>query len=449
MRYNQLLPIIEHVKPKVIVEVGTWNGLRAIQMATAALQFGPVEYYGFDLFEDATDETDERELNVKAHYSAYDVGTKLSQFSEQNPDFKFLLIKGDTRETLEKAPKEIDLAFIDGGHSLETIRNDYEALKHAKVIVFDDYYVDGPDIEKFGCNKLVKDLPDRVILSQADPVKGGGTVQMVVTPTSAWPGKKNVVIKTKNCVSDSRIQANIRYTSTLVKKWINVCEPHTGLGVIVAGGASWTEQIEEIKALEEAGAYVFCVKSTHNGLIERDIIPWGCLLLDPRPHVAAIIEPDERVRYFVATMCHPTTVDKVVEFPHYGYHAHVGAGEMEVIKELKKGEFLVGGGSTAACRGMTLLHTLGFREIHLFGFDSCYPSKESQYHGVKPKELFEVNVSGRDFWTDAELLAQAQDFDKLLEQRGLIIEVHGDGMFKHIMDVRSASVPTFEGLFGD
>ncbi len=448
IRYNQLLPIIDHVKPRTIVEVGTWNGLRAIQMAAAALQYGPVEYYGYDLFEDATEETDERELNVKAHHSAHDVGTRLAQFAENNPDFKFLLVKGDTKETLKNAPEKVDLAFIDGGHSLETIQSDYEALKHAGCVVFDDYYTDGPDIERFGCNKLIDTLKDRVILPQTDPVKGGGGVQMVVAPSSAWPGKKSLIVKTKNCVSDNNIQANIRYASSLVRGWVDVCEPHSGVGVIVAGGASWKKQVKKIKKFQDEGAYVFCVKSTHNELIKKGVIPWGCLLLDPRPHVAAIIEPHEGVRYFVATMCHPTTVDKILESKHYAYHAHVGAGEMDVVKQMLGDGFLVGGGSTAACRGMTLLHTLGFRTIHLFGFDSCYPTKESQYHGIKPKELFQVTVSGRDFWTDAELLAQGQDFDKLLEQRGLAIEVHGDGMFKHILEVRRKATADFEALYG-
>ena len=53
-RYEQLADLIRHYKPKSILEVGTWNGGRAIEMALAAFETqDSITYYGFDLFEDA------------------------------------------------------------------------------------------------------------------------------------------------------------------------------------------------------------------------------------------------------------------------------------------------------------------------------------------------------------------------------------------------------------
>jgi len=87
-RYTQLIPIIEKLKPATIVEIGTWNGQRAIMMATEALKHqDKVHYTGFDLFEDATDETDERELNVKKHCSIAAVRGRLEDFQQNNLDF--------------------------------------------------------------------------------------------------------------------------------------------------------------------------------------------------------------------------------------------------------------------------------------------------------------------------------------------------------------------------
>jgi predicted O-methyltransferase YrrM len=126
-RYGQLINIIDDVKPKTILEVGTWNGDRAIQMAEAALKHQEqVTYYGFDLFEEASDETDAAELNVKRHFTVDEVITKLKAFQEKVgvDRFQAHLFKGNTRETLltVMAPEhgvEIDFAFIDGGHSIE------------------------------------------------------------------------------------------------------------------------------------------------------------------------------------------------------------------------------------------------------------------------------------------------------------------------------------------
>lgn len=428
MRYNQLIPLIEYHKPKTIVEVGTWNGFRAIMMATEALKHhDEIEYYGFDLFEDATDETDEKELNVKKHYALADVESRLEDFQKKNPGFKFCLVKGDTRETLKKDDWLGDFAFIDGGHSIETIRNDYEALKNSKIVVLDDFYK-GLDTEKFGCNSLLKEV-DHLVLPQADPVKGGGKVQMAVIPPTAWPAQ-NIVIKTKNCVPDEEIQANIRYSLEKFANWVEECSPNQETAIMVSGGPSFEEHLEEIRS--ERG-YVVCVKHAHDILIENGIVPWGCMLLDPRDHVRDFVEnPHPNVIYFTATMCHPSTVDRLIEKEAriVGYNAHVGAGEETV---LKNGHIMIGGGSTSAIRGISVLQALGFRKFKLYGYDSCYPTPQDKavLDKMGRPKYFKVKACGQKFWTDHELVAQFQDFTKLVEMPfDLDIEVVGEGMIK-------------------
>ena len=112
MRYMKLLKAVREKSPKCIVEVGTWNGGRAMEMLNLAPD---AVYYGFDLFEDATPETDSEEFNIKKHYSVKDVEMRLT-------GFKAYLIKGNTRETLKTFKPEIpvDFVWLDGGHSVET-----------------------------------------------------------------------------------------------------------------------------------------------------------------------------------------------------------------------------------------------------------------------------------------------------------------------------------------
>lgn len=137
-------------------------------------------YYGFDLFEDGTPEDDEAEFNVKPHYRILDV---LASF-----DFPARLIKGYSTDTLPRfledmGPECVDFAFIDGGHSVATIESDWEnvskLVKPGGVILLDDYYSGMPEpfLDQFGCNRLVETLQAE-ILPDADPVKGGGWVQI-------------------------------------------------------------------------------------------------------------------------------------------------------------------------------------------------------------------------------------------------------------------------------
>ena len=183
-RYAQLIDIVREKQPKRVLEIGTWNGQRAVEMNEVVQ--GGIEYVGFDLFEFANEESDEREKNVKPHFAVRDVLQYLTQHGVNVTG----LHVGDTRESLpvfiEKNPPKFDLIFIDGGHSVETIRSDLDhclkLIAPGGTIVLDDWYEGGIDTEKFGCN--VPLLDDAVagyfeVLPIADPVKDGGTVKMV------------------------------------------------------------------------------------------------------------------------------------------------------------------------------------------------------------------------------------------------------------------------------
>lgn len=172
MRYEQLLRAVREKQPKSILEIGTWNGQRAVEM----LNLCGATYYGFDLFEEATQETDAEEMNVKAHHQMERVLDRLTGFDAH-------LFKGNTRETLASFNEPVDFVWLDGGHSIETIRSDWENVKRCLTpgawVFFDDYYT-GPEIDtsKYGCNEIVKTLKHEV-LPGADPVRGGGFVHMV------------------------------------------------------------------------------------------------------------------------------------------------------------------------------------------------------------------------------------------------------------------------------
>lgn len=463
MRYDQLNEIIAQTKPSAIAEIGTWNGVRAMQMAEEALKHKEkVHYVGFDLFEDATAETDERELNVKPHCSFDEVTAVLAEFQKAHPGFTFELVKGNTRETLKEMTDRPDMVFIDGGHSVETIRSDFENMQGTPVIVMDDFYTpdeDGkcPDLTKFGCNAILEKLP-HTVLQNKDRVKGGGFVQMAVVGTAVEiePGKRRLNIITKNCVSDSRIKANIRYCSTLIDRWIPECEAHDKTAVICSGGPSLVEFIEDLRKLSRRKDHrIFCVKHSHKVLLEHKITPFGCLLLDPRPHTIDFIEnPHPKVNYFVASMCHPVILDRLLESNAkvWGYNALVGAGEKDVVRETQ-GEkaFLIGGGSTSAMRGVHLLHALGFRRVKMYGFDSCYAENVGENTSGKTKkkcQLFEIG--GRKFWSDNELMAQAQDFRDIFNemfQNQVSIEVFGDGVIPHIYRLMKKRKAAFGEVF--
>lgn len=162
-RYAQLLDIIDAIKPQSIVEIGTWNGNRAIQMIQQAARHRPIEtirYTGYDLFDEQTGWHRQSELTK----AGWPLGVVLQRVGATGADV--LLRKGDTRKTLADVTYgdracHADLYFIDGGHSVETIRSDADRIlsiaRPGSVIVFDDYYT-GKVLAGYGCNAIVEAL---------------------------------------------------------------------------------------------------------------------------------------------------------------------------------------------------------------------------------------------------------------------------------------------------
>jgi len=179
LRYEQLVDHLERVPTRAIVEVGTWNGRRAQEMALAALSSSrEVHYVGFDLFEALTDEDLEAELS-KRPPSRGDVARDLRTLSRrlrlqsalptaQAKRFTFELVAGYTRDSMPRfrcahPDFRTTFAFIDGGHRVETIANDWEhcsaMLADEGTVFFDDFYEEGSKLTtSFGCNQLMAAL---------------------------------------------------------------------------------------------------------------------------------------------------------------------------------------------------------------------------------------------------------------------------------------------------
>jgi hypothetical protein len=157
-RYRYLFEIIRGRKPRKIMEIGTWNGVHAIEMIEEAKKyFSPkeIKYYGFDLFELLNDKTSLKE------FSSPPPPLEAVQQKLEKTSAKIHLYKGYTQDTLPRVIDELpkmDFIFIDGGHSLETIENDWkyvqEVMDKNTIVIFDDYW----NRDDAGCKKIINDI---------------------------------------------------------------------------------------------------------------------------------------------------------------------------------------------------------------------------------------------------------------------------------------------------
>ena len=484
-RYGQLLTLIKHYNPKSVIETGTWNGGRAIQMAEAAfLNQDEFTYTGFDLFEDASAETDELELNTKQHNSLENVTQRLETYKEKKAQegktFHFELIKGNTNVTLKNKKYSADVAYLDGGHSIETVKNDYENIE-ADVVIFNSFFSEDkegkkPDERHCGTNTVVQEIINGIkdeqlkyrvkILPSSDGVLNGGYAHLAVIlkndESKDIPDefrKVPIVITPKDCMPDDYIINNINENLKLVKddNWIKTCGLTEDKLIIVSGGdVDYVDLKNTIDKFKKSGHNfkIACVKHAYPKLLDNKITPDYCVILDPRSiegeSTHGIIRKDlfkkinKDTLFLVASMTDPSVVKHLLakKANIKLWHAYSEAiRDKNSTKELKthpdlgleENVTLITGGTCAAMRILGMFHVLGFRLYHLFGFDCSVKgvSKEQSEEVLDTgqRKYMQVEIHGEHFWTTGELLAMAQDCEKLFARQDIemLIDFHSNG----------------------
>jgi len=280
--------------------------------------------------------------------------------------------------------------------------------------------------------------------------------------------KKPIVVTPQDCMPIEDIRMNILTNAKRIPSTIKRCKWNDEEVAIVSAGPSLKKNLEHIRQLQNRNVRIVCVKHSHNTLLENNIQPWGCTILDPRPfneksthgfvRKELLAEPHPRVIYFVATMSNPDVVthllDKKAKVVAWDAYCNAIEG-WDAFKD----KLLITGGTCAGMRSIGLLHTLGFRTMHLYGFDSCIegePENKDELAEDGRKKWLKVSVGeeNKPYWTTGELLAQAQDFEKLMqrEEVDLDIHVHGDGLVKALWDdglKTKIEKTTYKELFDD
>jgi len=531
-RYRQLADLVRFYKPSCIAETGTWNGGRAIEMALAAFQNSDsVHYIGFDLFEDATPQTDHEEFNVKPHNTKAAVQKRFEEFAEhikekENKTFTFELTKGNVRETLNKLDKtKIDFALIGSGNSEKTVQIEYNAFKDVPVVVADHFFTEDHETEGIPPEKYqgVKQVFDKIkikkidakettedgwtsfdeksttrkyLLPSGDRVAGGGHTHLVVflhdNDLKDIPEELKrvpIIVHPRDCVPKDYINNNIKSNMTLIdpQKWLQKHSGHKETAAVISAGPYLDYKKLKKFQKDNPEVKIVAVKHAYPDLLKHNIKVWGCVILDPRPITGVsthnivrkdlfnTLDPD--TRFFVASMTDPSVTNFLIEKEAkiWGWHAFTDSlrQEKDRGKDIKnqqvkieedlgipEGATLITGGTCAAMRSIGILHTMGFRDIHLFGFDCCReePTKEEKTEttgdiegGEVPKPKYiEVTVKDRTYWTTGELLAMAQDCEKVFADEGLegVLSFHGkDTMIADLWDINQERLEKNKTVF--
>jgi predicted O-methyltransferase YrrM len=146
-RYAFLLKTAKELAPRTMVEIGTWRGDRSERFIS---EIPTLQYFvGFDLFENMDSEVFAREsMGHCFPVGQQEVEERLAR-CQRSSRCEIELVRGPTEVTLPSFARDheqqFDFVYIDGGHSLETVANDWEyGVKLASptgTLILDDYYL--------------------------------------------------------------------------------------------------------------------------------------------------------------------------------------------------------------------------------------------------------------------------------------------------------------------
>ncbi len=223
---------------------------------------------------------------------------------------------------------------------------------------------------------------------------------------------------------------------------------------IVAGGWSLEETLPELFDLYHERIPILALNGAGNFLVKNNIRPDMVMVLDARVENHVFVEePIPGCKYLLASQCHPSLFDTCKDREVIIWHTHTFAEVEHSINYAHYGDRFkyVPGGSTVGLRSLSVAFMLGWRLMHLFGFDSCY-HPDGRHHSYEQKwndgegsttmwaELRGGDGTLHEYRCSAWQAHQAEQFFAFIQKNGdnFRLSIHGDGLLAAIL---SAGVP--------
>lgn len=263
---------------------------------------------------------------------------------------------------------------------------------------------------------------------------GSSWVESVWRMGGACAAQLEVVSNTAKATVARYIQEN----SLRPVKWMDLGVLPDAHAVIVGGGPSLKECLNELRYRRSVGQMIFALNNTHEYLVQQGILPDAQVIIDARRENAEFIQTPAK-HYYLASQCHPSVFVKAGD-PSKITLFHMNTdGVLDAIPQNGKPLHLLSGGTTVGLMTIALTYALGYRQFHLFGMDSCY--RDGQHHAYAQAindddQTVDVEVTGRKFKAAAWMAAQVQQFQTLAWQlisEGCIITAAGDGLLQHVI----------------
>lgn len=243
--------------------------------------------------------------------------------------------------------------------------------------------------------------------------------------------------------SPEQIVANLKANTARPLKWLLAHAEIAAPAVMVGGGPSAADHLNEIMRLQAGGGVVFAMNGASRWLRGQGIIPDWQVIADAKEETASLVDPDARGHLFSSAVNHATMTaapEPIV------WHPLIAGIEQCFPDERKAGEYSLIGGTTAGTHGMCVAYVMGHREFHCFGYDSSHRGAASHAYAQPMNDGIpnvEVEWAGKKYLASIAMKAQAEQFQltgRAMQKIGCTLHIHGDGLLPVMWNTKAGDL---------
>jgi uncharacterized Rossmann fold enzyme len=224
------------------------------------------------------------------------------------------------------------------------------------------------------------------------------------------------------------VDANITANSRLDVPWLYASEPHDRTAIICGGGPSLIDTLPEIAWMD---GVVFGLNGASGLLSKHQVYPMYQIIIDAQEITSSLVDQDAALRLY-ASHVHPETAKYADEFFHLNFD---GVEDLLPPEKVAEGGYtLCGGGVSVGITAMVVAFAMGYRKLHLFGFDSSNRAGATHaysQHWNADIPTIDVRWGAKTYNASMPMKLQAEAFQRYasqLREEGVEITVHGDGL---------------------
>jgi hypothetical protein len=255
----------------------------------------------------------------------------------------------------------------------------------------------------------------------------------------------HVICNTSDDDLHRNIKANSARPRQMLRRWVKTEPAHDHVAVLVGSGPSLADTLDEVRAHAQAGAVIFAMNGAANYLYDRGITADYQVMIDPREETKQLVGVAKD--HLIASQCHPAIFDAL---PHARlYHLQI-EGIDDDLPTYDEPFALVGGAASVGNTSTVLAYVLGFRTLHLYGYDSSHRSAQSHAFHQKMNDG-EPNCvvvwNGKEYRTSLTMKLQAEKAQETLSAlttAGCTIHVHGSGLLVDMWNTPMEVLPERE-----